>query len=70
MKMIPMEIDKDKMVAYFREQLELIDKMPEKFYDINNKNWAHQGGAMSKETKEKVRYNINLAIRQLENVKV
>jgi len=39
--------------------------MPEKFYIIKNKSWNYQGGAIENKTKEKIRYNINLRLKQL-----
>lgn len=64
------ELEKDliDIKEYYQAQLLIINRMPEKFYDIKNKNWNYQGGAMTKETKNKVIFNIKLRLKELENL--
>ena len=60
---------KEEIVNYYKNELEYIInlRVPDKLYDIKDKNWSWQGIAMSNKTKNKIIYNINLRIKQLTN---
>lgn len=55
----------DVMEYYRLQRIDLErEQMPETFYK-HTKGWKHQGGAMTKEVKEKLKHNVQLRLKQL-----